>query len=76
MKSEEWKQKLKRFLVKYYEMNVLAQIDDVIAEWKALYEKNNISDGWDIWFPEIGFQNNMIALTESAKDGADFYSII
>ena len=49
---------------------------DVIAEWKALYEKNNISDGWDIWFPEIGFQNNMIALTESAKDGADFYAMI
>ena len=47
---------------------------DVIAEWKALYEKNNIPDGWAIWFPEVGFQNNMIALTEAAKSASDFYA--
>jgi hypothetical protein len=47
---------------------------DVLAEWKVLYEKNNIPDGWAIWFPELGFQNNMIALTENAKDAADFYA--
>jgi hypothetical protein len=50
------------------------EVLDVLADWKALYEKNNIPDGWAIWFPEVGFQNNMIALTESAKDGADFYA--
>ena len=59
-----------------YNLEKRQEVLDVIAEWKALYEKNNISDGWDIWFPEIGFQNNMIALTESAKDGADFYAMI
>lgn len=50
------------------------EVLDVIADWKALYEKYNIPDGWAIWFPEFGFQNNMIALTESAKDGSDFYA--
>jgi len=50
------------------------EVLDVLAEWKALYKKNNIPDGWTIWFPEIGFQNNMIALTEDAKDAPDFYA--
>ena len=50
------------------------EVLDIIADWKALYEKYNIPDGWAIWFPEFGFQNNMIALTESAKDGSDFYA--
>ncbi len=50
------------------------EVLDVLAEWKALYEKNNITDGWTIWLPEIGLQNNAIALTETAKDAADFYA--
>jgi hypothetical protein len=50
------------------------EVLDVLAEWKALYEKNNIPDGWSAWFPEVGLQNNMIAITESAKNASDFYA--
>jgi hypothetical protein len=50
------------------------EVLDVLAEWKALYEKNNIPDGWSSWFPEVGFQNNMIVILESAKNAADFYA--
>jgi len=50
------------------------EVLDVIAEWKALYEKHNIPDGWSTWIIEIGEQNNMMAFTEVAKDAASFYS--
>jgi hypothetical protein len=50
------------------------EILDVIAEWKELYEKNNIPDGWSVWSIELGEQNNMMALSESAKDAASFHA--
>lgn len=50
------------------------EVLDVIAEWKALYEKNNMSDGWSVWSIELGEQNNMLALSEAAKDAASFYA--
>lgn len=50
------------------------EVLDVIAEWKALYEKNNIPDGWSTWLIEVGEKNNMIAMTEFAKDAQSFYS--
>lgn len=57
-----------------YKLEKRQEVLDVLAEWKALYEKNNIPDGWNIWLIELGLDNNMIALTEAAKDGASFYS--
>ena len=57
-----------------YKLEKRQEVLDVIAEWKALYEKNNIPDGWGIWLVEIGLDNNSIALTETAKDGASYYS--
>jgi hypothetical protein len=50
------------------------EVLDVIAEWKELYEKNNMSDGWSVWSIELGEQNNMMALSESAKDAASFHA--
>jgi hypothetical protein len=50
------------------------EVLDVLAEWKELYEKNNIPDSWSTWTIEIGEQNNMIAISESAKDAASFYA--
>ncbi len=47
---------------------------DVLGEWKALYEKNNIPDGWSTWIIEVGEKNNMIAITEFAKDAPSFYA--
>jgi hypothetical protein len=50
------------------------EVLDIIAEWKELYEKNNIPDGWSTWSIELGESNNMMAFTEVAKDGASFYA--
>jgi hypothetical protein len=50
------------------------EVLDVLGEWKALYEKNNIPDGWSTWTIEVGENNNMIAITEFAKDAPSFYA--
>jgi len=50
------------------------EIKDILLEWKKLYEDKNIKDGYNIWLVELGLDNNMIALTEGFKDGADFYT--
>ena len=47
---------------------------DVLSEWKKLYEDKNIKSGYNIWLIELGLDNNMVALTEGYKDGADFYT--
>ena len=50
------------------------EVLDVIAEYKALYEKHNIPDGWSLWTIELGERNNMMIFTQFAKDGASFYT--
>ena len=50
------------------------EVLNILAEWKELYEKNNIPDGWSTWIIEIGEKNNMFAISEIAKDGAGFYA--
>jgi hypothetical protein len=57
-----------------YKLEKRQEVLDVLAEWKNLYAKNNIPDGWSIWLIDLGEVNNMVALTEAAKDGASFYS--
>jgi hypothetical protein len=57
-----------------YKLEKRQEVLDVLAEWKELYEKNNIPDGWSTWTIEVGEQNNMVAISESAKDGASFYA--
>jgi hypothetical protein len=47
---------------------------EIMMEWKKLYEDKNIKNGYTIWLIELGEDNNMIALTESFKDGADFHT--
>ncbi|MBK7632610.1 MAG: hypothetical protein IPJ23_18330 [Ignavibacteriales bacterium] len=49
------------------------EVMDILTEWKKLYEDKKINSGYTIWLIELGLDNNMIALTESYKDGADFY---
>lgn len=46
----------------------------VLKEWKKLYEDKNIKNGYSLWLVELGLDNNMMVLTEYAKDGADFYT--
>jgi hypothetical protein len=58
----------------HYKLEKRQEVLDVLAEWKALYEKNNIPDAWTIWIPEVGLDNNMMALTEVYKDGQSYFS--
>jgi hypothetical protein len=57
-----------------YKLEKRKEVLDVLAEWKSLYEKNNVPDGWSIWLIDLGLDNIMIALSEYAKDGASFYT--
>ena len=57
-----------------YKMENRKEIMDIMTEWKKLYEDKKINSGYTIWLIELGLDNNMIALTESYKDGADFYT--
>jgi hypothetical protein len=56
-----------------YKLENRKEVLDIIAEWKALYEKHNIPDGWSLWTIEVGERNDMMAFTEVAKDGASWY---
>ena len=57
-----------------YKMENRKEVMDVLSEWKKLYEDKNIKSGYNIWLVELGLDNNMVALTEGYKDGADFYT--
>ena len=57
-----------------YKLEDRKAVLDVLAEWKALYEKNNIPDGWSTWTIEVGERNDLMAISEFAKDGASFYA--
>jgi hypothetical protein len=58
----------------HYKLENRKEIMDIMKEWKKLYEDKNIKNGYSIWLIELGLDNNMIALTENYKDGADFYA--
>jgi hypothetical protein len=57
-----------------YKMENRKEVMDILSEWKKLYEDKKIKSGYQIWLIELGLDNNMIALTEGYKDGADFYT--
>lgn len=58
----------------HYKLENRKEIMAIMEEWKQLYESKNIENGYTIWLMELGLDNNMIALTENYKDGADFYT--
>jgi hypothetical protein len=57
----------------HYKLEKRKEVMEVLKEWKKLYEDNNISHGYDIWLVDLGMDNNMMVLTEFAKDGKDYY---
>jgi len=57
----------------HYRLENRKEVMDIMMEWKKLYEEKNIKNGYTIWLIELGLDNNMIALTENYKDGADYY---
>jgi hypothetical protein len=58
----------------HYTLENRKEIMDILAEWKKLYQDKNIKNGYAVWLIELGLANNMIAITESFKDGADFHN--
>jgi hypothetical protein len=58
----------------HYKLENRKEIMDIMMEWKKLYEAKNIKNGYTVWLMELGLDNNSIVLTESYKDGADFYT--
>jgi hypothetical protein len=58
----------------HYKLENRKEVMDILTEWKNLYQDKNIKNGYNIWLVELGLDNNMIALTESYKDGSDFYT--
>jgi hypothetical protein len=58
----------------HYKLENRKEIIDIMKDWKKLYQDKNISTGYSIWIIELGLDNNMMALTENYKDGADFYT--
>lgn len=58
----------------HYKLENRKEVMDIMTEWKKLYEEKNIKNGYTIWLIELGLDNNLIALTEGYKDGADYYT--
>ena len=58
----------------HYKLENRKEIMDIMLEWKKLYKDKNIKNGYTIWLMELGRDNNMVVLTETYKDGADFYA--
>ncbi len=43
-------------------------------EYKELWAKHNIGDGYNIWLSDIGHDLGMMVVTQGAKDAADYYT--
>ena len=43
-------------------------------QYKELWAKHNISDGYNTWIADIGHNLGMMVFTQGAKDAADFYN--
>ena len=46
---------------------------DVAGQFKELYEKNDIGMEYGVWFPQFGFDNDLVVVTQAAKDAVDYY---
>ena len=58
----------------HFKLEKRKELLEVLKEWKKLYEDKKINSGYSIWLVELGLDNNLMVLTEYAKDGADFYT--
>jgi hypothetical protein len=72
LKPEE--RKFIHWMFFHYKLENRKEVMDIMTEWKQLYESKNIKNGYTIWLMELGLDNNSVVLTESYKDGADYYT--
>jgi len=47
---------------------------DIAKQYKELYEKNDIGMGFGVWLMNFGFNNDMVVVTQAAKDAVDYYN--
>ena len=74
LKPEE--RKFIHWMFFHYKLENRKEVMDIMTEWKELYQEKNIKNGYTVWLMELGRDNNMIVLTESYKDGADYYTVM
>ena len=72
LKPEE--RKFIHWMFFHYKLENRKEVMDIMTEWKQLYHDKDIKNGYTIWLMELGRDNNMIVLSESYKDGADYYT--
>jgi hypothetical protein len=46
---------------------------DVAKQFKELYAKNDIGMGYAVWIPQFGFDNDLVVVSQTGKDAADYY---
>ncbi len=46
---------------------------EIAKQYKELSKKDDIEMGYDVWLPEFGFDNDLVVVTQGAKDDVDFY---
>ena len=57
----------------HYKLDKRKDVMKVLEEWKALYEKYNFPDAYDIFLTGIGGDNNQILIFDYAKNASDYY---
>ena len=72
LKPEE--RKFIHWMFFHYKLENRKEVMNIMTEWKQLYESKKIKNGYTIWLMELGLDNNSVVLTESYKDGADYYT--
>lgn len=58
----------------HFKLEKRKELQEILKEWKKLYEDKKIKNGYSLWLVDLGLDNNLMVLTEYAKDGADFYT--
>ncbi|MFQ6113666.1 MAG: hypothetical protein ACE5NG_06195 [bacterium] len=59
----------------YYAKSGMAKTgEDIAKEWKAVYESNNIADGFNVYRGDIGADLNLFIVAQRGNNPADYYS--
>jgi hypothetical protein len=57
----------------HYKLDKRKEVMDVLKRWKALYEKYNFPDAYNIFLADMGRDNNELVVFDYAKDAVAYY---
>jgi hypothetical protein len=57
----------------HYKLDKRQEVMKVLKDWKALYEKYNFPDAYDIFLMGVGGDNNEIIIFDYANNASDYY---